>query len=142
MNNELQIFNNEQFGQVKELERANRNNYIGFYYFLEWGNVVKIGCSKKPYQRLLALKRTAKYGGLCIGRIGISQGHTNYAENEKILHKHFADYRKNDTELFSISFIDAVNSIPSDIVLKDETKKKETQADNFLSGMKSFVLGG
>lgn len=140
---ELQIFNNAEFGRVKELERSNGNVYIGFYYFLEWGDLVKIGCSKKPYKRLMALKRMAEnYGGLCIGRIGISQGHTNFAENEKILHKHFADYRHNDTELFSISFVDAVNSIPRDIVLKDETKEKEMKADNFLGGMKSFVLGG
>lgn len=86
--NELQIFDNEDFAKIKEIENSNKGKYTGFFYVLEYGDFVKIGSTKNPYQRLMALKRNAvNYGNLKIGRLAISIPHTNYVENEKHLWK-------------------------------------------------------
>ncbi len=80
----------------------------------------------------MALKRMAeKYGDIQIGRFAISQGHTNYVENERILHEYYAANRQNDTELFSIALDDVIPGIQCDLVFKDETKEIEKRAENF-----------
>ena len=36
--NELQIFNSEEFGELKEIEKRNKDKYTGFFYILEYLN--------------------------------------------------------------------------------------------------------
>lgn len=141
--NELQIFNNEEFGEVRVLEKENKGKHTGFFYILEWNNMVKIGSTKNPHQRVLALKRTAEnYGSDKLGRIALSIPHTNYRDNERILHKLFSSSRKPDTELFNIEFEEIISKIPSDLEYADDSEKINERAEAFLTGMKNFVLGG
>lgn len=115
--NELQIFDNEDFA--------------------------KIGSTKNPYQRLMALKRNAvNYGNLKIGRFAISIPHTNYVENEKHLHEYFKDKRKRGSELFDCTLEETIPDILTVVEYRDDSEKINAKADMFLQGMKGFVMGG
>ena len=141
--NELQIFNSEEFGELKEIEKRNKDKYTGFFYILEYGKFAKIGSTKNPYQRLMALKRNAvNYGEWEIGKIVISIPHTNYDENEKKLHEHFKSKRKQGSELFDCKFEDVLNSVETVVTYKDDSKEMELKAEAFFQGMKNFVTGG
>ena len=127
--NELQIFKNKEFGNLKDIEKKNKGKHTGFFYILEWDNEVKIGSTKCPYQRTMALKRSAEnYGKSKIGRIALSVPHTNYTENERALHKFFAEYRKDGSELFDIGFEETVSKIPENIQYADDSEEIEKQA--------------
>ena len=141
--NELQIFDNEDSAKIKEIEKNNKGKYTGFFYVLEYGDFVKIGSTKNPYQRLMALKRNAvNYGNLKIGRLAISIPHTNYVENEKKLHEHFKSKRKQGSELFDYRFDDVLNSVKAVVAYKDDSEKMELKAETFFQGLKNFVTGG
>lgn len=140
---ELQIFNSEEFGELKEIEKRNKDKYTGFFYILEYGKFAKIGSTKNPYQRLMALKRNAvNYGEWGIGKIAISIPHTNYTENEKKLHEHFKSKRKQGSELFDCKFEDVLNSVETVVTYKDDSEEMELKAEAFFQGMKNFVTGG
>ena len=49
---ELQIFSNSEFGEIRSVEKENKGTYLGFFYALEYGDLIKIGSTKNPYQRL------------------------------------------------------------------------------------------
>lgn len=140
---ELQTFRNEEFGEVRTVEE-NRKEFMGFFYVIEYGDLVKIGSTKNPYQRLSQIKRQAlKYADIKIGNIAISKQHTNYRDNESKIHKLLSDYRKDGTELFNISFEMAVKVIEnSDIKYEDKSEVMDKRATGFLDGMKKFLLGG
>ena len=141
--NDLQIFNNEEFGEIKEIEKRNKDKYTGFFYILEYGKFVKIGSTKNPYQRLMALKRNAvNYGEWEIGKVAISIPHTNYVENEKKLHEHFKSKRKQGSELVDYRFDDVLNSVKAVVAYKDDSEKMELKAETFFQGLKNFVTGG
>lgn len=141
--NELQIFNSEEFGELKEIEKRNKDKYTGFFYILEYGKFAKIGSTKNPYQRLMALKRNAvNYGEWGIGKIAISIPHTNYTKNEKKLHEHFKSKRKQGSELFDCKFEDVLNSVETVVTYKDDSEEMELKAEAFFQGMKNFVTGG
>ena len=140
--NDLQIFSNEDFGEVRTIEKNNKGTYLGFFYVLEYGDLVKIGSTKNPYQRISALMREAtNYNNHAIGRFALSEPHTNYTENEKILHKAFASCRKTGTELFDISFDEVVGN-DIELEYKDETEEIKNHSDKFFNMMKGFILGG
>lgn len=141
--NELQIFNNNEFGEIKTIEKENKDKYTGFFYVLEWDNFVKIGSTKNPYQRIMALKRNAEtYGKSKLGRVAFSIPHTNYEKNERKLHKEFCSFRKAGSELFNISFDEIISNIPKDIDYLDESEEIDKKADIFVEGMKKFIFGG
>ena len=71
----------------------------------------------------------------------MSEPHTNYQENEKLLHKIFGSARIAGTELFSLPLDMAIRDIPQEIQLLDETEEKEHKAEQFLDFMKKFVTG-
>ena len=105
--------------------------------------MVKIGSTKNPYQRLLALKRTAEnYGSDKLGRIALSVPHTNYRDNEKTLHKFFSNCRKPYTELFNMEFEDVISKIPANLEYADDSEKINERAEAIFAGLKNFVLGG
>lgn len=135
----IQIFSNPQFGEIKQIDSTVKDTYYGFVYACEYGMTVKIGSTNQPYNRLMALIRQAEsYGALKIGRFAITQMHTNYKANEKLLHNKFSVYRQEGTELFNIDFQKAVESM-STLNLLDETDAIEKRADGFLDGMKDFI---
>jgi hypothetical protein len=139
---ELQIFSNSEFGEIRSVEKENKGTYLGFFYALEYGDLVKIGSTKNPYQRLLTLKReAASYNNSRIGRFALSKPQTNYTKNEKILHKVFASCRKSGTELFDISFNEVINN-DIELEYKDETESIKNKSEKFLDMMKGFMLGG
>lgn len=141
--NEMTVFNNPEFGEIKNIEQENKNKYTGFFYILEWDNFVKIGSTKNPYQRLMALKRSAEtYGQSQLGRIAFSVPHTNYKINEKKLHKNFSMHRKEKSELFDLSFDEVVSNLPNDMEYLDESEQIDKQAEDFLNGIKKWFLGG
>lgn len=141
--NELQIFVSKEFGQIRTVEE-NRKEFMGFFYVIEYGDLLKIGSTKNPYQRLSQIKRQAlKYADIKTGNIAISKQHTNYRDNESKIHKLLSDYRKEGTELFNISFEMAVNVIEnSDIEYENKSDEIDKRATDFLNGMKKFLLGG
>jgi hypothetical protein len=140
---ELQIYKNAEFGSLKEIEKSRMSEYIGFFYILEWGGAVKIGSTKNPYQRVMSLKRQAeRYGNTVIGDLLLSQGHTNYWGNELILHRHFSDYQKGNTELYEVSFQQVLSDMPDDICFLDETKRMEKDSEIACSFMRQVLAGG
>lgn len=140
--NELTIFQREEWTDLKLIDQKNKEKYTGFFYILEWDHRVKIGCTKAPYSRLMSLKRTAeKYGDSQLGRFALSVPHTNYRENEKILHRHFSDKQEKGSELFSIQFEDTLGAMPT-VIYMDNSKKREEKAEQFFQAMKKFTLGG
>ncbi len=120
--NELQVFTSEQLNEIKDLEKSKSSDYIGFFYVLEWNENVKIGCTAKPYKRMKQLKIVANYAKVKIGMVAISQGHTNYRDNEKLLHSHFKHFRLESTELFDISFENAILNMPNNLTFLDESE--------------------
>lgn len=142
--NELQIFSNPAFGEIKNFEKNLKDTYLGIFYAVEYGQAIKIGHTKKPYTRIVTLKRAAeKYGDISLGRVCISKAHTNHEENEKKLHEHFAKARKAGTELFNISFDDFISAVSlMGIEYKDESPQIKARSEAFLRGMKSLLLGG
>lgn len=110
--NELKIFEKEELTKLKEVCKQTPEDR-GYFYLLEYGNRIKIGCSKNPYKRYCTLKREAEaYGNSKLGRIAISSPHTNYSQNEVLLHKVFSEKRVTGTELFNLNFEDAIAGIP------------------------------
>ena len=53
--NALQIFSNENFSELRKTENEKTGDYTGFFYILEYGDLVKIGYTKNAYQRVMAL---------------------------------------------------------------------------------------
>lgn len=107
MNNELQIFTNEQFGEVRSIEKDSQPfaDELGVVYFIEINDKVKIGSSHNPVARLGALISNAeKYFNAKIGRIAVSRPHSGYRIAEHNMHKYFEDCRIEGTELFDVDF--------------------------------------
>ena len=137
--NEIKIFENSEFGKVRTVEDETKNEYYGFVYALEFGNFVKIGCTRKPFERLNSLRRTiVNYAQKDMGRFALSCAHTNYCQNEKILHNIFQKYRVVSTELFMVDFDKAVEEMNNSIVLKDESKIMEEKSEITLKNLKNI----
>lgn len=142
MENKIEIFENEKFGAVRTTVK-DFNEFEGVVYVLECGDLLKIGSSKQPDKRLSALIHQFKdYGDTPIGRFAMTTKHTNYVENEHKVHELLDDFRKDSTELFSVSFEEALEIIRnSKLEFKDETKKKKDESKKFSELMKGFVTG-
>lgn len=98
--------------ELKQLENEIKNSYLGVVYILQYGENVKIGSTNQPFTRYKTLKHNAEdYGNVKIGKISLSEAHTNYRRNESELHKIFRDYRRLGTELFNISFDNAIEKL-------------------------------
>lgn len=82
-----------------------KNIFLGFIYVVEFGDMIKIGYTTSPRDRLMMLeKHSVKYGGVQSGRIFMSPAHMKYQDTERTLHKHFEKYRVPQKELFKIPF--------------------------------------
>ena len=116
---DIQIFKNDQFGEIRTVEKEFAHiKSCGWVYALEFGDMIKIGCTHSPYKRLINLSHIGgDYSNLQIGRFVLSKPCVNYKSLEKELHKLFSEYRKNGTELFGISLervISALNCLEYD----------------------------
>lgn len=143
MNNESfktqwDIYDCTQLGKIKELEKGKSSPYVGFVYIFEWNNKIKIGSTAHPHKRIIDLRGVKKYGNVNqSGHVAISKECTNYAENERKLHKLFSEVRITGTELFDISFEDIVANIPQ-IELKNESKQKQEKGESLVEYFKKI----
>ena len=141
--NEFRIFTPEEFEELKKIEKQTEDHF-GYVYFAEYGKYIKIGRTKKIYNRMFALRSQAKNYSECgFGRIAISPKCTNYKKLEKLFHKHFKKYRKEGTELFDISFYDAIYEIlGTNFPFLDESKIIEEKEIKMSESLKNYVLTG
>lgn len=111
--NEVRVFNNAEFGKIKEFQKEKPNPVVGIVYAIEYNDrFCKIGMSSVPSQRTSIIKHyISDYMQEKVTRIMISFWHTNYRENEKKLHEAFKDCRLPNTELFSVSVDEVVEFI-------------------------------
>lgn len=127
---------------LKGIDILTRDTYMGVVYALKYGNMVKIGSSKHPYKRFIALKSQAeKYGNIKVGDIAISGLHTNFRENEKVAHHKFHKFRREGTELFNIDF-EAVKDYLNTLDLLDETIRINQDSETFKNRMANLLFGG
>ena len=105
----LKIYNVRELEKIKGLKPI--NNDFGFIYVLRYTDeninkeIIKIGVSKNPYNRISSLIRAIdNYSFAHIEDFALTSPHRNYYENESILHKHYGEYRKDRSELFTINF--------------------------------------
>lgn len=140
--NGLIIFQNEEFGQIQE--KFPIKDYFGVFYVLEFGNNVKIGSTSNIAQRVKQLRQTANYANVKIGRIAVSQYHTNYVDNEEYLHKTFQRYRIQSTELFNVCFNTVIDFIlgTKELSYLDESIKIKQKNNSFFKAMKNYILTG
>jgi len=146
MNNLPQIKNQGQkFIIFKELEdiaklEKPQSIFCGYVYAIEYGENLKIGYTQNPKQRVIALRGQAKlYADKNIGWMALSPPHTNFMENEKFLHQHFAEKRLSG-ELFSLTFKQFINQCP-DLEFQDLSEEKSLLSRQSLELLKSFILG-
>lgn len=124
---EEKVFVKVSIDELKEIER-NRDGETGFVYLLQYGNRIKIGCTKRPYSRIMNWINIANnYSDVGIGEIYISIPHYNYLRSEKAIHKFFDGKRIPKTELFKISMEEAVEYGSRNIEygIKDKAADKE-----------------
>lgn len=86
-----------------------RNKELGFVYAIEFGDLVKIGCSASPFKRIKSVCRNMREKNLFPKRVFVSRDHSNYKGNEHIFHNKFSEFRISGTELFRIKFEDVLN---------------------------------
>ena len=113
--------------------------YLGYVYLIEYGDYIKIGCTRNPLNRFKTLSNTARVHDQMIGRIYITQVHTNYRNNESIMHKHFQKQRKENTELFFITLeegVQAIKDIP--LLFEDKSEILEADAGRFVEAIKEI----
>ena len=143
--NDFQIFNSDEFERMKSIESTIKSSYLGFIYFLEYGENIKIGYSQKPSNRMKQLEKQAEYGKIKLGNVAISKPHTNYRENEKLLHQYFDQNRIAGTELFSVTLKQILSNLPEELKFLDESEKLTQESEerfNFLLGILFPKLGG
>ena len=129
--------------KLKKQERSTRSNsFIGYVYILEYGDAIKIGCTRNPYQRLHELSVMAQgYADKTAKTATLSQPHTNYREIEKFLHEYFSDKRRKGTELFDLSFdscLDTINSL--DIAIRDDTVELRQRDEKAMHNIKQIFF--
>ena len=90
----------------------------GIVYALEYGNCVKIGKTRNLAERIKTLTSQAKkYSLTNTGLVAYTEAHSNYSDNEKLLHHVFKDKRIDDGELFAIDLDYFIKHVP-DISLR------------------------
>lgn len=141
--NTFRAFTHEDMKELKEIE-SKTPHLFGYVYFLEYGNLLKIGCTKTPYKRIRTLKRQGEgYADKKIGRVALTPMCTNYVKIEKDLHKLFKDNRKEETELFNIDFRDAVTkAMGANLNFLDESEEIKKHQEAAFQFVKEFITGG
>lgn len=122
-NIKMRIFDRCDISKLKDYETAVEETQTGCFYILEVDNIVKIGSTLHPFRRFESLRQTLeKYSDRKIGRFAVSIPHSNYYENERMLHTYFAYKRKPTTELFNMTFEETICKLPKSIVYFNDTE--------------------
>ena len=108
----------QQFESEQDFKNSNvvcpegRKNWCGVVYAIEFGDYVKVGCTTDIQRRIAALSNTARnYAMTSLGRIALTGFCSNWYECEAKAHETLADYRINDSEMFSVDFDVAVEAL-------------------------------
>lgn len=138
----MKIFPPNSIKEIKD-EYKDADDYLGYFYIVEYNDYVKIGSSRNLPQRYLSIKRECeKYNNGKIGRIAISKiAHTNYKENEVYLHNYFSQNRINNTELFNLIFDDVISQIELlNIIYEDKRELFYEEGKNFFNILKQYTM--
>ena len=114
--NRLKIFEYPEYCEIKDyIQGISIADYSkGWVYILEFGDFVKIGSTQQPDERFRTLKGQAAYYDNCkIGKMALSPLCLNFKEVERSIHKHLSARRKSKTELFNVTFDDAIKHLAS-----------------------------
>ena len=108
---DIKVFTRDKYSLLKSIEKQIPHGF-GCTYVLEYGEFAKIGCTSKPYKRVMALKIAAEnYGNCELGRIAILPCCKNFGVVEGFLHEKFSECRKKNTELFNAKFETVLENI-------------------------------
>lgn len=146
MNQLSQVFSYERWVVVNDRSQLRKGMYQrvkrshkGYVYAVQYGEHVKIGYTTSPLSRIKQICSNAKnYSNIEIGKIAISPGHTNYVENEKMLHQVFRSKRVRG-ELFDVD-IENVIKAASTLEYKDESEKIERRVESGFATLKNLFF--
>ena len=140
--NEVMVFNNAEFDKIKDFQREKPNPVVGIVYAVEYDNrFCKIGMSSVPAERTHTIKHyIGDYMQKNVTGIMISKWHTNYRENEKLLHEKFKDCRLPNTELFSVDIAEISELILNGGILLEDNS--EEILSEIQKGSKAFLEFG
>lgn len=127
----------KKYTDINQVKNEDCKKYMGHVYLFNLSNgTTKIGKTKSPYDRLNTLYRTlVKYNpDVELVSIYLSPEHTNYSENEALLHKLFESTRIDGTELFT-SPIEKILGTAKGLGFQDKTDEitehSEQSAEDF-----------
>lgn len=144
----VRIFEKKNFSQIKDFQKEKPNAVMGVVYAIEYsGGYCKIGMSSFPADRTSVLKHyISDYMQKQVRKIMISEWHTNYRKNEKLLHEAFSDCRIPNTELFSVCVEEiALHILNEGILLEDRSEEIleeiKRESDLLIEFVKSVMRG-
>ncbi|MDU2132847.1 MAG: GIY-YIG nuclease family protein, partial [Finegoldia magna] len=124
------------------MNELNKETIGGCVYIINFGFAIKIGCSSKPRKRIKNITSYLKnYASIEAEDIFVSPRHVNYRENEKLMHKKFEHDRLEGSELFTISYplaVETLSDLDMDCDLEKERKRIERSSEAFKNGMISL----
>lgn len=86
---------------------------FGFVYAIEYGDGIKIGSTKSVRNRLSnIISHAGLYSDIETGEFCFSEAHRNFRENERIIHKAFANRRLGKSERFQMTLDDFFKELP------------------------------
>lgn len=140
------IIDGEPWFVVKDVEAlkalpVSPSPYCGYIYAVEYGTSIKIGRTQKPHRRLKAIvAQASNYAGPQTGAMIVSPPHTNFLENERLLHEHFRAEREKG-ELFRLTLEQFLQDMPK-LQFLDETDRLSVKTEGSVRFLKSMLFGG
>lgn len=138
--NAMYVFSVNELVDLKDIEK-NTPHLFGYFYVLEYGCDLKIGCTRRPYSRIREFLAHIQYDNITLGRFAISTPHINYRKNEKMLHLVFSDTRRAGTELFHIDFDSCLHIIDHTEITYDCTVPDERVTEESGKGIIHYFHG-
>lgn len=117
-----------------------QQEWVGYVYAVEFGKYVKIGYTNNPRRRMKQLEGMANYNNCKIKHIILSEAHTNYKQNEHLLHCIFQTKRLEHTELFDITLEQAASAIDK-LSLNKNVEFLRQRAEKSLEQLKKCLRG-
>ena len=130
--NKLYIF------KESALPQNESNRFLGRVYAMEYGDFIKIGSSKKLKSRIRTLKKQCEYASIESGEVIFTSPHTNYKENERLIHMACFEYRIGNTELYDLNIYDFIEEV-SKLQAKDDSVKLSEECEAISNCLISFV---
>lgn len=115
------------YSDLDYVEEGGFRGDFGYVYILEAGENVKIGCTCRLKDRYSALTSwLERYAGISCGRFAISERHRSFRHTEHVVHKFMELYRLSNSEMFKVTFDDALKILETfeyDTKTCDESEK-------------------